>query len=237
MNEPTTPEYAEHKHTKECKWTLDLGIPMSGDTDSVKTALALSANIENIMDGYDCSGSGGGFGYRDMQFEGLAWEYGLARMLEIVAYLHEAGFDRIWTNNDTETSDIGGEPYVYLSCITEEESDPQYRQEVMWDLVCPVYFDTGPSHDPSRVQCTKDEEHHEDPRFKDMHVGINPFASSSENVVVWQGGGSCAGDPLPISNVNWDAEWPKDEQAAYFKKVEQILFPNATSNAQEDNNA
>lgn len=35
------------------------------------------------------------------------------------------------------------------------------------------------------------------------HVGADPFGNDGK--VKWEGGGSCAGDPLPVRNVEWVA--------------------------------
>ena len=59
---------------------------------------------------------------------------------------------------------------------------------------CESGFTTG-GHDPYGTSCDL-ERGHDGP-----HEGGDPFGN--EGKVRWEGGGSCAGDPLPYRNVEW----------------------------------
>jgi hypothetical protein len=84
----------------------------------------------------------------------------------------------------------------------EESEDPEYDAWVTeQERLCDTGFTIGSRFDPTHVSCLKDREFHWDPDNKNMHVGefaLGPRSPGEEpNYVRWTGGGSCAGDPLP----------------------------------------
>jgi hypothetical protein len=70
---------------------------------------------------------------------------------------------------------------------------PEYEPEV-----CGAQFVTG-GPDPYGTSCDQPPGHY--PASK--HEGDDPIFSEDGNRVRWTGGGSCAGDPLPVRDIEW----------------------------------
>lgn len=69
---------------------------------------------------------------------------------------------------------------------------------------CENGFSTGPREDPYGVQCDLlDDAHKQEGRW--VHRGVNPLPGPGPEpqYIEWEGGGMCAGDPLPIRNVRY----------------------------------
>jgi len=77
------------------------------------------------------------------------------------------------------------------------EQPPGYNEFLdMLDRQCGADFSTrGP--DPSGTYCDKLRGHY--PATE--HEGPDPFGG--DGTVCWRGGGSCAGDPLPITDIHY----------------------------------
>lgn len=69
-----------------------------------------------------------------------------------------------------------------------EEYDPS-------DL-CGREYTFGSAHDPYGTSCEEPAGHN------GPHKGLNPLGAA-DDYVTWSGGGYCAGDPLPVTNVKW----------------------------------
>lgn len=88
--------------------------------------------------------------------------------------------------------------------LLQEDADADHRayEEYMAerDKECGQTFTTGGA-DPYGTECDQDKGH------SGKHEGDDPFADGSDphstGRVRWNGGGSCAGDPLPITDVEW----------------------------------
>ena len=72
---------------------------------------------------------------------------------------------------------------------------------------CESGFSLGPDHDPYGVHCELDRSLHEkDERGRTIHRGPNPLPAPGQEIILWTGGGYCAGDPLPRTIVGYEAE-------------------------------
>lgn len=72
--------------------------------------------------------------------------------------------------------------------------------------MCGSGFDMGPSWDPYGVHCELDRQlHQRDEKGSPLHQGHNPLPAPGQEIVMWTGGGSCAGDPLPHHIVGYEA--------------------------------
>ena len=81
----------------------------------------------------------------------------------------------------------------------EDHEDPAYEAYLReQEKLCYAQFTCGPSHDPYGTSCKLEKGH------KGPHRGSDPFGNGGD--VEWEGGGSCAGDPLPQRNVRWIEE-------------------------------
>jgi hypothetical protein len=74
---------------------------------------------------------------------------------------------------------------------------------------CENAWDMGPAHDPYGVSCDLTDNKHR--TFMDgtprppgswVHRGVNPLPGPGPEpqYIEWEGGGYCAGDPLPVRN-------------------------------------
>lgn len=75
------------------------------------------------------------------------------------------------------------------------QRDRIVRQADEPEEVCNSFFVTA-GRDPSSTECDLKPGHAEE-----YHEGPDPFGSNER--VRWKGGGSCAGDRLPVTDVQW----------------------------------
>lgn len=80
-----------------------------------------------------------------------------------------------------------------------EAQDAAYEAYLAWQddqpEECGASYTTGPSWDPYGTSCDL-EPGHDGP-----HEGLDPLPVVDGDRVQWQGGGMCAGDPLPYRDV------------------------------------
>lgn len=74
-------------------------------------------------------------------------------------------------------------------------------------LTCDNSWSTGPSHDQYSVKCEQPVSGHlrSDHSGNLLHSGRNALSAEGEEIVFWEGGGYCAGDPLPVHVVTREA--------------------------------
>jgi hypothetical protein len=84
--------------------------------------------------------------------------------------------------------DYGPEPSA------EEEAAHEAWLAAM-EKQCGTELVVGSAHDPYSSTCERAKGH------SGKHSGSDPFGG--EGYVMWQGGGYCAGDPLPTSDIVW----------------------------------
>lgn len=79
------------------------------------------------------------------------------------------------------------------SNLTDEEAYEAYcrEEEARYERECGVSITVGPAHDPYSTSCELDKGH------EPPHSGPDPFGR--DEPLRWEGGGSCAGDPLPFT--------------------------------------
>ncbi len=65
------------------------------------------------------------------------------------------------------------------------------------ERLCGRSLTLGASADPYGVTCDKDRGH------AGLHAGPDPISEDPDQRVCWSGGGTCAGDPLPVRNVRF----------------------------------
>jgi hypothetical protein len=123
------------------------------------------------------------------------------RGLHVAAHRHLLGLYR----DDVEA----------LEYASEDLPDDQWAAEQLpeddgWDLMyeahlahqmtlCGAQFATGPASDPYGTMCDKGLGHY--PHTK--HAGPDPMGQPDVRVE-WHGGGTCAGDPLPYTSVEYN---------------------------------
>jgi hypothetical protein len=77
------------------------------------------------------------------------------------------------------------------TCACPEDEDPAYLAYLAeMERTCGRSVTLGPAHDPYGATCELDTNH------SGPHRSPDPFGG--EGFYEWTGGGTCAGDPLPI---------------------------------------
>jgi hypothetical protein len=81
--------------------------------------------------------------------------------------------------------------------LPEHPEQPDHDKFLeMFDRQCGASYTTG-GHDPYGTDCDQPIGHYP----ATDHEGDDPFGGSGR--VSWRGGGSCAGDALPFTDVHW----------------------------------
>jgi hypothetical protein len=100
----------------------------------------------------------------------------------------------------------------YLGHVCDWQSDMDGSQFCTADEhPCENGFEMGPAYDPYHVACMLTQQEHRRhldgsdrlPHEHSAHRGIHPLPGPGPEpqYVEWEGGGYCAGDPLPIVNI------------------------------------